>query len=42
MEVFNLRISTELYEKLRETAASEDRSINGMLLYIIKKYFENM
>jgi hypothetical protein len=41
MEIFCLRINSELYAKLKLEASNEDRSINGMLLYIIKKYFEN-
>lgn len=40
MVVFNLRIGKDLYKRLRQAAADEERSINGMLLYIIKKYFE--
>lgn len=38
MVVFNLRLGKELYKKIRQLAADEDRSINGMLLHIIKKY----
>lgn len=40
MVIFNLRIGKALYDKLRQAASDEDRSINGMLLHIIKKYFE--
>ncbi len=40
MEVFCLRIGKDLYKRLRQAAKDEDRSINGMILHIIKKYFE--
>lgn len=40
MVIFNLRIGKDLYKQLRQAAAAEERSINGMLIYIIKKYFE--
>lgn len=41
MEITSLRIDKELYEKLKEIAAEEERSINSMIVYIIKKYLEN-
>jgi predicted DNA-binding protein len=36
----NLRIPDELYEKLKEIAEREDRSINGQMVHIIRKYIE--
>jgi hypothetical protein len=41
MEVFCLRIGKDLYKRLRQAAREEDRSINGMLLHIIKKYLDS-
>ncbi len=35
-----LRLSEELYKKLKEVAFEEDRSINGQINYMIKKYIE--
>ena len=35
-----LRLPDELYKKLKELAYKEDRSINGQINYIIKKYIE--
>jgi hypothetical protein len=34
----NLRIPDELYEKLKEIAKQEDRSINGQIVHIIKRF----
>ena len=36
----NLRIPDDLYEKLKEIAKREDRSINSQMLHIIRKYIE--
>lgn len=36
-----LRIGIELYNKLKEIALKEERSINGEINYIIKQYIEN-
>jgi predicted HicB family RNase H-like nuclease len=36
----NLRLPAELKEPLKEKAKSEDRSVNSMILTIIKKYLE--
>ena len=33
-----LRINDEVYEKLKEVAKKETRSINGMIVHIITKY----
>lgn len=35
-----LRLSEEIYKKLKEIALREERSINGEINYIIKKYIE--
>lgn len=40
MVIFNLRIGKDLYKQLRQAAEDEDRSINGMLLHIIKQYLK--
>jgi hypothetical protein len=34
----NLRIPDELYKKLKEIAKQEDRSINGQIVHIIKRF----
>lgn len=36
----NLRLPAELKEPLKKKAKSEDRSVNSMILTIIKKYLE--
>lgn len=35
-----LRLTEELYEKLKEIAEKEKRSINGEINFIIEKYIE--
>lgn len=35
-----LRLPEEVYKELKEIAYKEDRSINGEINYIIKKYIE--
>ncbi len=35
-----LRLALELYEKLKIIALKDERSINGEINYIIKKYIE--
>lgn len=35
-----LRLTEEIYKKLKEIALEEERSINGEINYIIKKYIE--
>lgn len=35
-----LRLPEEIYKELKEIAYKEDRSINGEINYIIKKYIE--
>lgn len=35
-----LRLALDLYKKLKEIALKEERSINGEINYIIKKYIE--
>lgn len=35
-----LRLPEELYKQLKELAFEEERSINGEINYIIKKYIE--
>ena len=41
MAEFLLRIPDGLYETLREIAKQEDRSINGQIIHIIKKFIES-
>lgn len=36
----SLRMAIELYRDLKEIALKEERSINGEINYIIKKYIE--
>lgn len=36
----NIRIPEELWERLKEIAEKEKRSINSELVYIIEKYVE--
>lgn len=36
-----LRLGIELYNELKKIALKEERSINGEINYIIKKYIEN-
>ncbi len=36
----SLRLALELYQKLKKIALEEERSINGEINYIIKKYIE--
>lgn len=38
--VLSLRLKIEIYRKLKESALKEERSINGKIVYIIKKYLE--
>lgn len=35
-----LRLAYDLYKELKEIALKEERSINGQICYIIKKYIE--
>lgn len=36
-----LRLPEEIYKELRKIALEEERSINGQIVYIIKKYIED-
>lgn len=36
----NLRISEEIWKKLKKIALEEERSINGEINFIIRKYIE--
>lgn len=36
----NIRVPEDLWNKLKEIAIKEERSINSQLIYIIKKYIE--
>lgn len=36
-----LRISEEIYKELKKIAYEEERSINGQINFIIKKYIED-
>lgn len=35
-----LRMGIELYNEIKRIALEEERSINGMICYILKKYIE--
>ena len=37
---FALRLPEDLYAEIKEIAAKEDRSINGQILHILKKFVE--
>lgn len=37
---FALRLPKDLYAEIKEIAAKEDRSINGQILHILKKFVE--
>lgn len=37
-----LRLALDLYEKLKVIALNEERSINGEINYIIRKYIEEL
>jgi hypothetical protein len=41
MAEFLLRIPDDFYQTLKEIAKQEDRSINGQILHIIKKFIES-
>ena len=41
MVITSLRIDEKLYDELIKVAVEEERSINSMIIYIIKKYLEN-
>lgn len=36
-----IRMSEEVYAKLKEVAEQEQRSINNMMVYIIREYLKN-
>lgn len=38
----NLRMGIELYNELKKIALEDERSINGEINYIIKKYIEEI
>jgi hypothetical protein len=41
MAVFNFRIPDDLYDKLKELAASEERSVNSELLHLVRRVIES-
>ncbi|MGW0756950.1 Arc family DNA-binding protein [Streptomyces sp. NPDC002814] len=41
MAVFNFRIPDDLYDKLKELAASEERSVNSELLHLVRRAAES-
>lgn len=41
MAIFNFRIPDDLYAKLKELAASEDRSVNAELLHLVRRAVES-
>ena len=40
--VLSLRIAVDIYNKLKEIAYKEKRSINGQICYIIEKYINEI
>lgn len=36
-----IRIPTELYEKIKNIAEEEERTITGEIVYILKQYFKD-
>ena len=36
----NIRVPEEIWEKIKEIAIEEERSINSEIVYILKKYIE--
>lgn len=36
----NIRVPEDIWEKFKELALKEERSINAQLIYIMKKYIE--
>jgi hypothetical protein len=41
MAEFLLRLPDDLYQTLKEIAKHEDRSINGQIIHIIKKFIQS-
>lgn len=37
----NIRVPEEIWEKIKEIAMEEERSINSEIVYILKKYIED-
>lgn len=37
----NIRVPEDIWEKIRELATKEERSINSEIVYILKKYIED-
>ena len=40
MAIFNFRIPDDLYDKLKDLAASEERSVNSELLHLVRRAVE--
>lgn len=36
----NIRVPEEIWEKIKEIAQIEERSMNAQIIYILKKYIE--
>ena len=36
----NIRVPEEIWEKIKEIAQTEERSMNAQIIYILKKYIE--
>lgn len=36
----NIRVPEEIWEKIKEIAQNEERSMNAQIIYILKKYIE--
>ncbi|WDV55256.1 Arc family DNA-binding protein [Streptomyces coeruleorubidus] len=41
MAIFNFRIPDDLYAKLKDLAASEERSVNSELLHLVRRAVES-
>lgn len=37
----SIKIPNELYEKIKEEATNEERTVTGEIVYILKQYFKN-
>jgi plasmid stability protein len=40
MAIFNFRIPDDLYAKLKDLAAAEERSVNSELLHLVRRAIE--
>jgi hypothetical protein len=40
MAIFNFRVPDDLYDKLKDLATSEERSVNSELLHLVRRAVE--